>query len=204
LGETLDAAPHAGLAQGRTTDAKPTSAYAAAVNEMSDADECALSRDIRRLYVLLRDLWGRHSHWRRVPLLVFPNRALRRDAVWCPLSEACWMSSFGSAGMRDSATPSFPTYRYARPAPRCWVRCTRRPGSELQRRSHWSGRSRRGGLEADEPWPPARKNPLQAHRIIIRLWGSLTLIARPVRRAGQRRWCGMGPIASRRWRRCSG
>ena len=38
MGDTHDAAPHAGLAQGRTSDAKPGTILALAVKEMSAAE----------------------------------------------------------------------------------------------------------------------------------------------------------------------
>jgi hypothetical protein len=47
-----------------------------------------------------------------------------------------------------------------------------------------------------------RKDPPKAHRNIIRLWGVLNTNRPPVRRAGQRRWCGTGWTRGRRWRRC--
>jgi hypothetical protein len=48
------------------------------------------------------------------------------------------------------------------------------------------------------------KEPLNAHRDIIRVGGFLTSTARRARRAGPGRWSGTGPIPSRRWRRCLG
>jgi hypothetical protein len=36
---------------------------------------------------------------------MFPDRALRRDVIWYPVSEACWMSGlreYGYAGLRDA------------------------------------------------------------------------------------------------------
>jgi hypothetical protein len=53
LGDHLDAAPHAGLAQGRTSHAKPASIYAAAVNEMSlGGTRPALNRTFWAVYLI--------------------------------------------------------------------------------------------------------------------------------------------------------
>jgi|HubBroStandDraft_6_1064221.scaffolds.fasta_scaffold632810_2 hypothetical protein len=49
-------------------------------------------------------LW-RPSAWNERRRPMFPDRALRRDAIWYPVSEACWMSGlreYGYAGLRDA------------------------------------------------------------------------------------------------------
>jgi hypothetical protein len=46
-----------------------------------------------------------HSAWNERGRLTFQCQALRRDAVGCPLSEACWISKLrdiGYAGLRDA------------------------------------------------------------------------------------------------------
>jgi hypothetical protein len=48
LGETLDAAPHAGLAQGRTSDAKTGSILRSGVKEMSAPNSKPISRLFNR------------------------------------------------------------------------------------------------------------------------------------------------------------
>jgi len=50
--------------------------------------------------------------------------------------------------------------------------------------------------KAAERW--TAKNPPEAIRDIIRVWGFLTVIARRAKRAGRVRWCGTGPM--RGWR----
>jgi hypothetical protein len=48
------------------------------------------------------------------------------------------------------------------------------------------------------------KEPLNAHRDIIRVWGLLHEYRPPARRAGPRRWCGTAPMCGWRWRGCWG
>jgi len=43
--------------------------------------------------------------WNQEWGFTFPDRALRRHAVPCPFSEACWISELREARMRDHATP---------------------------------------------------------------------------------------------------
>jgi hypothetical protein len=43
--------------------------------------------------------------WNQEWGFTFPDRALRRHAVQCPFSEACWISELREASMRDHATP---------------------------------------------------------------------------------------------------
>ena len=96
--------------------------YASTVHENVSRGWCARSLAIARSISLICDLWRfafsrtrrepthrgplwRPSAWneRRCPM--FPHRALRRDAIWCPVSEACWMSGrreYGYAGLRDA------------------------------------------------------------------------------------------------------
>jgi hypothetical protein len=58
-GKFLDAAPHAGLAQSRTSDAKPGSILpGGGERNMSAADECARSLAIAGSMSLLRDFLG--------------------------------------------------------------------------------------------------------------------------------------------------
>ena len=54
--------------------------------------------------------------------------------------------------------------------------------------------------KAAERW--TAKNPPEAIRDIIRVWGFLTLIGRRARRAGRGRWCGTGPMRQRLSRPC--
>jgi len=54
--------------------------------------------------------------------------------------------------------------------------------------------------KAAERW--TAKNPPEAIRDIIRVWGFVTIIGRRAKRAGHKRWCGPGPMRVRRSRRC--
>jgi hypothetical protein len=56
--------------------------------------------------------------------------------------------------------------------------------------------------KAAERW--TAKDPQKAYIDIIRFGGFLTLIGRRTRRAGPRRWCGMGRMDARRSRPCWG
>ena len=56
--------------------------------------------------------------------------------------------------------------------------------------------------KAAERW--IAKNPLKAYRDIIRVGGFLTITGRRAKQAGQKRWCGMGPILPSHWNRCWG
>jgi hypothetical protein len=49
-----------------------------------------------------------YSAWNERVRFTFQCQALRRDALWCPLSEACWISElreFGYAGLAQRLTP---------------------------------------------------------------------------------------------------
>ena len=128
MGETLDAAAFSGLGR-PDRDRQARRSYAAAVNEIVSRGWCARSLAIARSISLICDLWGFAFSWtRREPIPprpsvaavglerkappnvekrrpMFSHRALRRDAIWCSVSEACWMSGlreYGYAGLRDA------------------------------------------------------------------------------------------------------
>jgi hypothetical protein len=60
------------------------------------------------------------------------------------------------------------------------------------------------GIRRRPPSIGPGKNPPEAYRDIIRVWGSLRLIAHQARRAGRRRSSATAPMRGWRWRACWG
>jgi hypothetical protein len=123
-GDTLDAASHAGLAQGRTSDAKPALILrGGGQGNVRGGSLRPLSRD-RRSVSLLGDFcaWGWASAdppwaysaaalgaltpaWNEGWGSVFPDQALRGTLCSAPFRRPAELVGFGNRGMRDCATP---------------------------------------------------------------------------------------------------
>jgi hypothetical protein len=90
----------------------PVRSYASAVKEMSAADARPALRNVwgwssahSPKGSLHRPFYAGTPEWNEGSHSVFPHQALRRDAVWCSPSEACWISELrecGYAGLRDA------------------------------------------------------------------------------------------------------